>query len=104
MKIEICAISFLLTPPKCNQILRASVFFSASLLVDSAPVSVSPFLPGETADSVLQRHKRANSPFEEVWEGNLERECHEEACDLEEAREVFEDDDKTVGIYLFHII
>lgn len=34
-------------------------------------------------------------------EGNLERECLEEACDLEEAREVFENDEKTVGIYLF---
>lgn len=31
-------------------------------------------------------------------QGNLERECIEEICDYEEAREVFEDDDKTVSI------
>lgn len=57
------------------------------------------FLPAETAGSVLQRPKRANTGvFEEWLEGNLERECLEETCDLEEVREVFEDDEKTVRI------
>lgn len=41
--------------------------------------------------------------FEEVLEGNLERECMKEVCDLEEAREFFEDDAKTVGIYFVYI-
>lgn len=60
------------------------------------------FLSGETADSVLRRHKRSNTGvFEELMQGNLERECLEEACDLEEAREVFENDEKTVSSYLF---
>lgn len=36
--------------------------------------------------------------FEELLRGNLERECQEEKCDLEEVREVFEDDEKTVRI------
>ena len=59
------------------------------------------FLSGQAADNVLRRHKRYNTGvFEEFQEGNLERECIEEVCDLEEAREVFENDDKTVGIYL----
>lgn len=59
------------------------------------------FLPGEAADSVLRRHKRYNTGiFEEVLEGDLERECMEEVCDLEEAREIFENDDNTVGIPL----
>uniref|UniRef100_A0A3Q2PTE9 Gla domain-containing protein n=1 Tax=Fundulus heteroclitus TaxID=8078 RepID=A0A3Q2PTE9_FUNHE len=43
--------------------------------------------------SVLRRWRRANSGFlEELKQGNLERECVEEICDYEEAREVFEDD------------
>lgn len=71
-------------------------------LLASAPASAPVFLSGETAGSVLRRHKRSNTGlFEELMEGNLERECLEEACDLEEAREVFENDEKTVGIYLF---
>uniref|UniRef100_A0A3Q3WIW2 Uncharacterized protein n=1 Tax=Mola mola TaxID=94237 RepID=A0A3Q3WIW2_MOLML len=40
---------------------------------------------------------RANSGFlEELKQGDPERECIEEICDYEEAREVFEDNDKTV--------
>uniref|UniRef100_A0A803T345 Gla domain-containing protein n=1 Tax=Anolis carolinensis TaxID=28377 RepID=A0A803T345_ANOCA len=47
--------------------------------------------------NVLVRYKRHNSGFlEEIRQGNLERECIEEVCDYEEAREVFEDDKKTV--------
>lgn len=58
------------------------------------------FLPAQAAGGVLQRTKRANTGlFEEVLEGNLERECLEEKCDLEEVREVFEDDEKTVRIH-----
>lgn len=56
-------------------------------------------MSGKTADSILQRRRRANTGvLEEVWEGDLERECYEEPCDLEEAREIFEDDEKTVCI------
>ncbi|TKS65480.1 Coagulation factor VII [Collichthys lucidus] len=48
------------------------------------------------ANTVLQRWRRANSGFlEEMQQGNLERECIEEICNYEEAREVFEDTDKT---------
>ena len=55
------------------------------------------FIPDETANGVLRRHKRYNAGvFEEFLEGNLERECKEETCDLEEAREIFENDEKTV--------
>lgn len=50
---------------------------------------------------LLQRWRRANSGFlEELQKGNLERECIEEVCDFEEAREVFEDDDKTKQFWL----
>uniref|UniRef100_A0A3Q3A9V5 Coagulation factor VIIi n=1 Tax=Kryptolebias marmoratus TaxID=37003 RepID=A0A3Q3A9V5_KRYMA len=54
------------------------------------------FMEKHEADSVLRRWRRANSGFlEEIKQGNLERECVEEICDYEEAREVFEDDDRT---------
>lgn len=82
-----------------------------SVLLEVTSVSVSPplapasgpaFLSGRAADSVLRRHKRYNRGlFEELLQGNLERECMEEVCDREEAREIFEDDEQTVGIYLF---
>ncbi|XP_045907732.1 transmembrane gamma-carboxyglutamic acid protein 1-like [Micropterus dolomieu] len=54
------------------------------------------FLDGEEANQVLKRQRRANSIFEEFKPGNMERECVEERCSWEEAREIFEDVDKTV--------
>lgn len=56
------------------------------------------FLDKWEADTVLQRYRRANTgAFEELFKGNLERECMEERCSVEEAREVFENDEKTVS-------
>lgn len=52
------------------------------------------------ANRFLQRTKRANSLFEEFKPGNIERECIEERCSKEEAREAFEDQEKTVSVYL----
>ena len=58
------------------------------------------FLEKREANTLLPRSRRANSGFlEELKQGNLERECVEEICDFEEAREVFEDDHKTVSRY-----
>uniref|UniRef100_A0A3B5MD65 Coagulation factor IXa n=1 Tax=Xiphophorus couchianus TaxID=32473 RepID=A0A3B5MD65_9TELE len=43
-------------------------------------------LSEKTADSFLKRHKRENTGrFEEFLPGNLERECIEEKCNLEES-------------------
>ncbi|XP_057608598.1 coagulation factor X isoform X1 [Chionomys nivalis] len=53
------------------------------------------FINRERANNVLTRIPRANSFFEEMKKGNLERECMEEVCSYEEAREVFEDTQKT---------
>ncbi|KAF5902621.1 coagulation factor VII-like, partial [Clarias magur] len=62
---------------------------------------VAVFLRRDDASSVLKRFRRANSGFlEEVKAGNLERECIEEICDYEEAREVFEDDTKTRDFWI----
>ncbi|MED6255067.1 hypothetical protein ATANTOWER_004183 [Ataeniobius toweri] len=58
------------------------------------------FLSKKTADVVLRRHKRFNNGvFEEFLQGNLERECLEEKCNLEEAREIFENDQKTMEFW-----
>ncbi|XP_041845861.1 coagulation factor IXa [Melanotaenia boesemani] len=66
-----------------------------------APGTGSVFLSSPTADSVLRRHKRYNSGFfEELLKGNLERECLEEKCDLEEARETFENNEKTMAFWV----
>uniref|UniRef100_A0A8C1HR41 Coagulation factor IX n=1 Tax=Cyprinus carpio carpio TaxID=630221 RepID=A0A8C1HR41_CYPCA len=68
----------------------------------AAPESV--FLDGEKADSILRRPKRANTGlFEEFLKGNVERECMEEKCVLEEAREAFENDEKTMEFWASYV-
>ncbi|XP_029014792.1 transmembrane gamma-carboxyglutamic acid protein 2 isoform X2 [Betta splendens] len=53
-----------------------------------------------TAASFLSRSLLYNHfDFELVTPGNLERECYEEKCNYEEAREVFEDDAKTQAFW-----
>nr|AAL74247.2 gla-like protein [Halocynthia roretzi] len=49
-------------------------------------------LDERSAKTFLSRRLQANtaSHFEEIQQGNLERECYEELCSFEEAREVFE--------------
>ncbi|XP_069020364.1 protein Z, vitamin K-dependent plasma glycoprotein b [Embiotoca jacksoni] len=52
------------------------------------------------AHAVFLRPKRANTFLvEEILQGNLERECYEEMCSYEEAREYFEDNDHTVAFW-----
>ncbi|XP_017580948.1 transmembrane gamma-carboxyglutamic acid protein 1 [Pygocentrus nattereri] len=53
------------------------------------------FLPADTAHAVLRRLPRANFFLEEMKQGNIQRECREEVCNYEEAREAFENDEKT---------
>lgn len=60
-------------------------------------MSLSP----EEASQFLRRHRRANQVFEETKQGHLERECVEERCTKEEAREVFENDPETVQRFFF---
>ncbi|TNN67286.1 Vitamin K-dependent protein S [Liparis tanakae] len=57
------------------------------------------FLSQSTATQFLSRPRRANSLFEESKKGNLERECIEELCDKEEAREIFENNPETEYFY-----
>uniref|UniRef100_A0A8C7WG82 Prothrombin n=1 Tax=Oncorhynchus mykiss TaxID=8022 RepID=A0A8C7WG82_ONCMY len=62
------------------------------------------FLNSKEASQVFIRAKRANSFLEELKPGNLERECIEEICDHEEAREVFEKPDKTDILFLKYYV
>ncbi|XP_002929359.3 vitamin K-dependent protein S [Ailuropoda melanoleuca] len=68
-------------------------------LVLVLPVSEANFLSKQHASQVLVRKRRANSMFEETKKGNLERECIEELCNKEEAREIFENDPETDYFY-----
>ena len=60
--------------------------------------AVAVFLDRQQASSVISRHKRDNQGDEEkLMPANLERECLEEVCQYEEAREVFQDSYRTVS-------
>uniref|UniRef100_A0A8C2WVJ0 Coagulation factor IX n=1 Tax=Cyclopterus lumpus TaxID=8103 RepID=A0A8C2WVJ0_CYCLU len=63
------------------------------------------FVSQQTADTVLRRLRRYNSGHleEMVQKDNLERECKEETCTLEEAREVFEDNGKAMAFWAVNI-
>lgn len=66
-----------------------------SVLSYNVPV----FISAHDANSVIKRQRRASSILlEEVLQGSLERECLEERCTHEEAREVFENDEMLVSI------
>ncbi|XP_008308531.1 vitamin K-dependent protein S [Cynoglossus semilaevis] len=62
-------------------------------------VGASGFLSQSSASQFLSRHRRANSLLEETKTGNLERECIEELCNMEEAREIFENTPETEYFY-----
>lgn len=76
------------------------MFFFSHVHLELKSVSPPPrlpvFLPADAAHSVLRRLRRANSFLEEMKQGNIQRECREEICTYEEAREAFENDEKTV--------
>ncbi|XP_075197656.1 coagulation factor X-like [Anomaloglossus baeobatrachus] len=55
------------------------------------------FIGKERAHHVLR--KRANNFLEEMLPGNLERECYEETCSREEAREIFKSQEKTTEFW-----
>ncbi|XP_035398076.1 transmembrane gamma-carboxyglutamic acid protein 1 isoform X2 [Cygnus atratus] len=57
--------------------------------------SCSVFIAENKANSVLKRYPRANKFLEELKQGDIEHECREEICTYEEAREAFENEEKT---------
>ncbi|XP_056595084.1 growth arrest-specific protein 6 [Triplophysa dalaica] len=70
------------------------------LVCGSSQLSLSP----EEANDFLRRHRRAYQLFEETKKGHLERECVEERCSKEEAREVFENDPETDFFYPKYVV
>ncbi|XP_036897990.1 growth arrest-specific protein 6 isoform X2 [Sturnira hondurensis] len=64
---------------------------------ESAPTLM--LRPREAAQFLRPRQRRAYQVFEEAKQGHLERECIEELCSKEEAREVFENDAETEYFY-----
>lgn len=62
------------------------------------------FLTQSRASQFLTRRRRANSLFEESKKGNLERECIEELCNKEEAREIFENYPETDYFYPKYVV
>uniref|UniRef100_A0A8C1IXA9 Coagulation factor IX n=1 Tax=Cyprinus carpio TaxID=7962 RepID=A0A8C1IXA9_CYPCA len=81
------------------------IILICSLLLETWLSSgASVFLPKYLAGSLLKRQKRFNTGIEERFmTDNLERECLEERCDFEEAREVFEDQEKTMKFWITYI-
>ncbi|XP_024413935.3 vitamin K-dependent protein S [Desmodus rotundus] len=71
----------------------------ACLVVLVFPIAEANFLSKQHASQVLVRKRRANYWTEETHQGNLERECIEELCNKEEAREIFENNPETEYFY-----
>ncbi|XP_061210546.1 coagulation factor IX-like [Neopsephotus bourkii] len=65
----------------------------------SCTYAYSVFMRKDEAHEVLKVHKRANYFLEEICPGNLERECNEEKCSFEEAREIFHSQEKTMEFW-----
>ncbi|XP_075046724.1 transmembrane gamma-carboxyglutamic acid protein 2 [Mixophyes fleayi] len=62
------------------------------------------FLNNEDAHAFFNRKLLYNSwDFEMFTPGNLERECYEEVCNYEEARECFEDEQKTKDFWKTYV-
>ncbi|KAG7467015.1 hypothetical protein MATL_G00148880 [Megalops atlanticus] len=86
-------------PPTQAEFLSGSLLFLL-LASWSSQFSLSP----EEANQFLKRQKRAYQVFEETKQGHLERECVEEICSKEEAREVFENDPETEYFYPKYLV
>ncbi|XP_023958995.3 coagulation factor IX-like [Chrysemys picta bellii] len=85
---------------------RGSLLVTFLLLMcfiySSWSVSFSVFVRKEEAHQVLKIRKRANQFLEEIHPGNLERECTEETCSFEEAKEIFQSQEKTMEFWFVY--
>ncbi|XP_044885979.1 coagulation factor IX [Mauremys mutica] len=83
---------------------KISLMIITGLLGSLLSAECTVFIKNEQASSMLRRQKRYNSNrLEEFVPGNLERECKEEKCSFEEAREVFENTEKTMEFWKGYI-
>ncbi|XP_067848573.1 coagulation factor VII-like [Heptranchias perlo] len=76
-----------------------SVLLSCVLQLFSVTHSAVFLKETEATRLLLQRERRANSGLEELKRGSVQRECIEEECSYEEAREVFENDQRTMEFW-----
>ncbi|XP_049608768.1 coagulation factor IX isoform X2 [Syngnathus scovelli] len=78
-----------------------TILLLSAVLVESTAV----FLQRDSAEQILRsaavtRRRRANSnALEELFPGDLERECYEERCSQEEAAEIFQSHEKTLEFW-----
>nr|XP_005022007.2 coagulation factor X [Anas platyrhynchos] len=82
---------------------RLLLLLLCAALADELRAEGGVFIKKESADKFLDRPKRANSFLEEMKQGNIERECNEERCSKEEAREAFEDQEKTEEFWNIYV-
>ncbi|XP_073530677.1 coagulation factor X-like isoform X2 [Phyllobates terribilis] len=85
------------TPTKSKHINMMTPLLRFTLFLLSTSSCQSVFIGRERAHHVLR--KRANHFLEEILPGNLERECYEETCSREEAREIFKSQEKTTEFW-----
>ncbi|XP_008849721.1 transmembrane gamma-carboxyglutamic acid protein 4 [Nannospalax galili] len=70
-------------------------------LKDSGHAEEEVFTSKEEANFIMRRRRLLYNRFdlELFTPGDLERECYEELCNYEEAREIFQDEEKTVTFW-----
>ncbi|KAG5261591.1 hypothetical protein AALO_G00286090 [Alosa alosa] len=80
---------------------RRTFLFCWFLLSNLQPTRANkPVFQTQLQAAIFLRPRRANAiMFEEIFQGNLERECIEERCSREEAREFFENDAQTEAFW-----
>ncbi|XP_067388243.1 transmembrane gamma-carboxyglutamic acid protein 4 isoform X2 [Emydura macquarii macquarii] len=87
--ILLCQLPIMFAFPHCTRRLK-----------DSKHTGKEVFTSEKEANLFIGRHLLYNRfDFEAFTPGNLERECYEELCNYEEAREIFEDPDKTMNFW-----
>merc|ERR1719402_342616 len=69
-------------------------FLKAILISCLIEILFSQQITKESAGSFLQRSRRFLGIFEEMKQGDMERECFEEICNKEENYEVFDHDER----------
>ncbi|XP_039622095.1 coagulation factor IX-like [Polypterus senegalus] len=97
--------SYFFPPTKDIMIKICQVFLILIVAeVNNRGCEASIFLSSKSAQSILSRTRRYNTGlFEELKPGNLERECLEERCTFEEAREIFEDKGKALDFWYRYV-
>uniref|UniRef100_A0A8C3SZB9 Proline rich and Gla domain 4 n=1 Tax=Chelydra serpentina TaxID=8475 RepID=A0A8C3SZB9_CHESE len=87
--VLLCQLPIMFAFPHCTRRLK-----------DSKHTGKEVFTSEKEANLFIGRHLLYNRfDFEVFTPGNLERECYEELCNYEEAREIFEDPDKTMTFW-----